>query len=158
VGRTVLNREQPIVIRRRSGREHESAIRLGRIGFDHVAGYLQDGLRSLESRPILTTTTERLSAPVAAERLSRSDPPLAVDVRTPGEREAKRIEGSVAIPLNHLIERLAELPVNRPLVCLCAAATDRRSLRACCSGTGSGVSARLPAACRMGNRQAAGFI
>jgi hydroxyacylglutathione hydrolase len=117
---TVLNREQPIVIVADPGREHESAIRLGRIGFDHVAGYLEEGLRSLESRPELTVTTERLSAPLAAERLAGADPPVAVDVRTPGERAAKRIDGSVSIPLNHLVERLGELPAGRPLVVFCA--------------------------------------
>ena len=64
---TVLNRVQPIVIVAAPGRENESAIRLGRIGFDHVAGYLQNGLQSLESRPDLIAFTERLSAPFAAE-------------------------------------------------------------------------------------------
>jgi hydroxyacylglutathione hydrolase len=117
---TVLNRERPIVIIADPGREGESAVRLGRIGFDHVVGYLKDGLRSLESRPDLTATTERVSAPLAAERLAAADPPLAVDVRTPRECEAKRIKDSVNIPLNHLAERLAELPANRPLLVFCA--------------------------------------
>jgi rhodanese-related sulfurtransferase len=35
---TVLNRTRPIVIIADPGRENESAVRLGRIGFDHVAG------------------------------------------------------------------------------------------------------------------------
>ena len=117
---TVLNRERPIVIIADPGRESESAVRLGRIGFDHVIGYLKDGLRSLESRPDLTATTERVSAPLAAERLAAADPPLAVDVRTPREREAKRIKDSVNIPLNHLADRLAELAPNRPLLVFCA--------------------------------------
>ncbi len=64
---TVLDRNHPIVIIADPGRENESAIRLGRIGFDHVAGYLKDGLQSLKSRPELIVTTERLSAPFAAE-------------------------------------------------------------------------------------------
>jgi rhodanese-related sulfurtransferase len=117
---TVLNRDRPIVIIADPGRESESAVRLGRIGFDHVVGYLKEGLRSLESRPDLTATTERVSAPLAAERLAAADPPLAVDVRTPREREAKRIKDSVNIPLNHLADRLAELPANRPLLVFCA--------------------------------------
>ncbi|PYR59331.1 MAG: MBL fold metallo-hydrolase [Acidobacteria bacterium] len=117
---TVLNRDRPIVIIADPGRESESAVRLGRIGFDHVVGYLTDGLRSLESRPDLTATTERVSAPLAAERLAAADPPLAVDVRTPRECEAKRIKDSVNIPLNHLADRLAELPANRPLLVFCA--------------------------------------
>jgi glyoxylase-like metal-dependent hydrolase (beta-lactamase superfamily II)/rhodanese-related sulfurtransferase len=117
---TVLQHDKPIVIIADPGRENESAMRLGRIGFDRIAGYLADGLRSLESRPELTMTTERVSAPLAAERLAGANPPLAIDVRAPREREAKRIEGSVSMPLNHLSERLAELPADRPLLVFCA--------------------------------------
>jgi hydroxyacylglutathione hydrolase len=117
---TVLDRKHPIVIIADSGRENESAIRLGRIGFDHVAGYLKDGLSSLESRPELTVTTERLSAPFAAELLSSTLPPLAIDVRTPREREQKHIDGSMGIPLNHLTENLGELPHDRSLLVYCA--------------------------------------
>jgi rhodanese-related sulfurtransferase/glyoxylase-like metal-dependent hydrolase (beta-lactamase superfamily II) len=116
---TVLSRERPIVIIADPGHENEAALRLGRIGFDHVAGYLQDGLRSLESRPDLMATTERLSAPVAAERVAEGAP-VVVDVRTPGERDEKRVAGSVGIPLNHLEERIAELPADRPLLVYCA--------------------------------------
>jgi hydroxyacylglutathione hydrolase len=117
---TVLDRKHPIVIIADPGREKESAMRLGRIGFDHVAGYLQDGLRSLESRPELTVTTERVSAPFAAELLSSSQPPLAIDVRAPGEREEKHIGGSLGIPLNHLMENLGKLPRDRSLLVYCA--------------------------------------
>ena len=70
---TVLSRDRPIVIIADPGREREAATRLGRIGFDHIVGYLQDGLRSLESRADLTATTERVSAPLAAERLATGD-------------------------------------------------------------------------------------
>lgn len=117
---TVLTTTEPIVIIANPGSENESATRLGRIGFDHVAGYLEDGVRSLESRPERTAFTERLSASYAAELLSCGEAPLAVDVRTPGEREQKFIEGSVHIPLNRLTERAAELPKNRPLLLYCA--------------------------------------
>jgi len=117
---TVLDREHPIVIIADPGRENESAIRLGRIGFDHVAGYLQDGMRSLESRPELTKKTERLSAPFAAELLASGEPPLAVDVRSSREREQKFIAGSLGMPLNHLVENIGMLPKDRPLLMYCA--------------------------------------
>ena len=117
---TVLSQEQPIVIIANPGHENESAVRLGRIGFDHVAGYLKDGVRSLESRPELTVETERVSAPLAATLLSSAEPPVVLDVRAPREREQKTIEGSVSIPLNHLAERAGELPKNRPLLVYCA--------------------------------------
>jgi glyoxylase-like metal-dependent hydrolase (beta-lactamase superfamily II) len=116
---TILDRERPIVIIADPGRETEAAIRLGRIGFDHVVGYLQDGLRSLESRPELTTSTERVSAPLASERLEAGEA-LAVDVRSPRERAQKAVGGSVSVPLNHLVERAQDLPKDRPLLVYCA--------------------------------------
>jgi hydroxyacylglutathione hydrolase len=117
---TILNRERPIVIIAAPGHENESAVRLGRIGFDHIVGYLQDGLHRLESRPDLTIATERLSAPFAAELLSSPDSPVTIDVRMPREREKKFIEGSLNFPLNHLVEHVSEIPKNRPLLVYCA--------------------------------------
>ena len=117
---TVLDHTHPIVIIADPGRESESAIRLGRIGFDHIAGYLQNGLRSLEARPDLVAFTERLSVQFAAELLSSAQPPLAIDVRAPRERAQKYIEQSLSMPLNHLVENLKTLPNNRPLLVYCA--------------------------------------
>jgi hydroxyacylglutathione hydrolase len=117
---TMLDRTHPIVIIADPGRENESAIRLGRIGFDHVVGYLQNGLLSLTSRPELVAFTERLSAQFAAERLSSDQPPLTIDVRAPREREQKRIANSTGIPLNHLAESLNTLPRDRSLLLYCA--------------------------------------
>jgi glyoxylase-like metal-dependent hydrolase (beta-lactamase superfamily II)/rhodanese-related sulfurtransferase len=117
---TVLDRTHPIVIIANPGREKESAVRLGRIGFDHIAGYLQNGLKSLELQPELIGFTERLSAPFATEVLSSSDPPLAIDVRTPRERQQKHIEGSLSIPLNRLSESMNSLPKDRSLLVYCA--------------------------------------
>jgi hydroxyacylglutathione hydrolase len=117
---TVLDRVHPIVIIADPGRENESAIRLGRIGFDHVAGYLQNGLQNLESRPELVASTERLSASFAAELLSSSEPPVAVDVRGERERAQKHIGGSLSLPLNHLVENMKTLPKDRPLLVYCA--------------------------------------
>jgi hydroxyacylglutathione hydrolase len=117
---TMLDRAHPIVIIADPGRENESAVRLGRIGFDHVAGYLQNGLRSLESRPDKVVFTERLSAAFAAELFSSSQPPLGIDVRTPHEREQKHIAGTLSIPLNRLMKNLATLPKDRPLLVYCA--------------------------------------
>jgi hydroxyacylglutathione hydrolase len=116
---TILSRDAPIVIVADPGRELESATRLGRIGFDHVVGFLRGGLGSLASRPDLTATTERLSAAVAHERLE-SGAPLLVDVRDPREREQKHVAASINVPLNHLTTRLDELPKDRALLLHCA--------------------------------------
>jgi len=117
---TILDPQQPIVVIAEPGRELESAMRLGRIGFDRVVGYLQDGLRSLDSRPDLIARTERLSPAVAAERLASDEPPLVVDVRAPREYETKHIDGSISLPLNHLEQLADRLPTDRPLLVHCA--------------------------------------
>lgn len=117
---TVLDHDHPIVIIAAPGRESESAIRLGRIGFDHIAGYLLNGLQSLETRPELIAFTERLSSQFAAELMSSSEPPIVVDVRAQREREKKYIEGSWSVPLNHFAERLKELPKDRAVLVYCA--------------------------------------
>ena len=117
---TVLSRDHPIVVVAAPGRERESLLRLGRIGFDHVVGYLQDGMLGLQARPDLTAVTERLSAPFAAERLASTTPPQLLDVRAPGEHQAKSIPGSVHIPLTHLAERVAELSRDRAVLVHCA--------------------------------------
>jgi rhodanese-related sulfurtransferase/glyoxylase-like metal-dependent hydrolase (beta-lactamase superfamily II) len=117
---SILDRAHPIVIIANPGRENESAVRLGRIGFDHVAGYLKDGLYSLQSEPQRVALTESLNAQFAAELLSSNQPPLAIDVRAPKEREQKYIAGSLSIPLNHLVEKLETLPKERALLVYCA--------------------------------------
>jgi glyoxylase-like metal-dependent hydrolase (beta-lactamase superfamily II) len=117
---TILSREHPIVIIADPGRETEAIMRLGRIGFDHVAGFLVDGMLGVQDKPSLTSTTERISAPVAADRMASSQPPLVLDVRAPGEHASKSIAGSVLMPLNTLPEHIRELPPGRALLVHCA--------------------------------------
>ena len=117
---TVLDPDKPIVIIADPGHENESALRLGRIGLDSVVGYLESGFRSVDERPSLIMTTERITPELAAERLASADPPLLVDVRAPGERAARRIDGSVSIPCQELRDRLGELPRDRPILVHCA--------------------------------------
>ncbi len=116
---TVLDRANPIVIVAEPGRELEAALRLGRIGFDHVMGYLDGGMSALAARPDLVWPTDRTSVLIAAEELAAADPPLVMDVRAPREWADKHIAGSVNFPLNHLQERIAEVPRDRRIVLLC---------------------------------------
>ena len=117
---TVLDRAKPIVIIAEPGREQEAALRLGRIGFDHVKGFLRGGMAALTGRQDLVWPTERVSAPMVAEELASANPPLVLDIRNPREWATKHIDGSVNIPLNHLQERIAEIPRDRRIAVHCA--------------------------------------
>ena len=117
---TMLTHDQPIAIIADPGAETESALRLGRIGFDQVIGYLEGGLASADSPSTRIATTERVGADVAASRMASATPSVIVDVRAATERAQKRIGGSIHIPLNHLGERLSEIPAGRPVILHCA--------------------------------------
>jgi hydroxyacylglutathione hydrolase len=117
---TVLDRARPIVIIAEPGRELEAALRLGRIGFDHVKGYLSGGMEALAARPDLVWPTERVGALIAAEEWAAGELTLFVDVRAPREWMSKHIEGSLNLPLNHLQERIAEIPREHRIAVHCA--------------------------------------
>lgn len=76
----VLSREQPIVLIAEPGREEEAAMRLSRIGFDHVAGYLKGGMGALTARPDLVRRADRTfflritGGDVEAQKTLRFDP------------------------------------------------------------------------------------
>jgi glyoxylase-like metal-dependent hydrolase (beta-lactamase superfamily II)/rhodanese-related sulfurtransferase len=117
---TVLEQDTPIVLIAAPGQEEEAAMRLGRIGFDQVVGYLTGGAAALSARPDLVRAIERVTADDLAEALATSTPPLVLDVRGPGERSDKYIEGSIHLPLNRLKRQLDEVPHDRKVVLQCA--------------------------------------
>jgi hydroxyacylglutathione hydrolase len=117
---TVLDRAKPIVIIAEPGREQEAALRLGRIGFDHVKGYLKDGMESLADRPDLVWPTERIGVLIAKEELASGELSLVLDVRNPREWAGRHIDGSLNLPLNRLQERIEEIPRDRRIAVHCA--------------------------------------
>jgi hydroxyacylglutathione hydrolase len=118
---TVLDRHRPIVILGEAGREYEAAMRLGRIGFDQVAGYIEGGIDATGGHSHLIRSSERIPPASLARRLASGDGPVILDVRGTSERNDGRIAGSVHIPLAQLRGRLREIPRGRPLVVHCAA-------------------------------------
>ena len=123
---TILDPERPIVLIAELGREVEAAIRLCRIAFDTVAGYIAGGMQSLaRARELIDRIDrieriERITAGSLAEQLAGPAPPILIDVRAPSEWLAERIDGAVNMPLSRLPERIQELPSDRRLVVHCA--------------------------------------
>jgi len=126
---TLLDQARPIVIVAHPGAENESALRLGRIGFDQVTGFLEGGLAAAANRgpegsapprePVIVST-DRLSPEVAAQRLASPEHPLVIDVRSAGERAEKWMAGTVHRPLNSLRGPISDIPKDRALLVLCA--------------------------------------
>jgi hydroxyacylglutathione hydrolase len=117
---SLLDPKLAIVIIAPLGKERETAMRLGRVGFDEVAGYLEGGIDAVRKRPDLVRSTERVTPTVLSERLASNDPPLVLDVRNPGEWADAHVQGSVLMPLAHLEDHLRDLPRNRKIAIHCA--------------------------------------
>ena len=121
---SMLSHDKPIVVIAEEGGEEEAVMRLGRIGFDNVAGYLAGGMNALASRDDLVERTERITAPALAEWLAGKRPdagavPIVVDVRSEAEHAGGHIAGALNIPLTHLDERIGEIPAGRPVAVHC---------------------------------------
>lgn len=101
------------------GQEHEAAMRLGRIGLDKVAGFLEGGFEALRGRSELLGSTARITPGALSDRIKEASSPLVLDVRGPGEWNDAHIEGSLNLPLPELAGRLDEVPRDRELAVVC---------------------------------------
>ena len=121
---TLLDQSAPIVLVADPGAETQSALRLGRIGFDRIEGFLEGGLAAVDREPDGSAphiqATDRLSPQTAAERMARPNPPLVIDVRAPRERAEKTIGGTMHMPLNTLRSSVSDVPRDQPVVVFCA--------------------------------------
>ena len=120
MGGHVLDREKPIVIIAEPGREQEAALRLGRIGFDHVKGYVDGGMAGLAHRPDLVWPTERLAAPMIAEELLSVDKPMVLDIRNPREFSDAAYRGRRERPAQSSAGANRGVPHDRKIVVHCA--------------------------------------
>ncbi len=117
---SLLAHDRSIVLIAPPGAQEEAAMRLGRIGFDNVAGYLQDGMMALARRPDLVSRVERIAALTLEEQRREGNAPYVLDVRAPGERTEGYIPESVNILLQQLPRQLDAIPRDRPIVVYCA--------------------------------------
>jgi glyoxylase-like metal-dependent hydrolase (beta-lactamase superfamily II)/rhodanese-related sulfurtransferase len=116
----VIRPEQTIVLACDQGTELEAKVRLGRIGFDAVAGQVHEAIRVLLENPSLVEVSSRLNASELAARLQEVPDLVVVDVRNAGELGRGVIPGFVHIPLAALMDRLDELEPDLPTVVHCA--------------------------------------
>ena len=94
-------------------------MRLGRIGYDNVVGYLERGLESLDQRPDEVRNVRRVTAQAAFEQQQAGEAWTVLDVRNPNEFQQGHLQGAVNIPLGQLARRLEELPQDSRLLVHC---------------------------------------
>ena len=100
---------------------HEEAVRqLIRIGYDNLAGYLEEGVEAWEAAGYPVGSVPSITADELRPRLQSEDSPMFLDVRQRAEWKAGRVPGAINIELGELQEHLDGLPRGFPLVSACA--------------------------------------
>ncbi len=119
----ILTHDTPIVLVGNPGTELEAKVRLGRIGFDHVIGYLDGLYETFATHPEATRRSSRLTArELEARRRDVADLQV-IDVRNPSEVALGTVPGAHAIPLPRLVAQLETLDPASPTVVYCAGGT-----------------------------------
>lgn len=116
----VLDPHQEVVVLAPDGHESEVVVRLARIGFDHVLGYVPEVDAVLAEVPEHLAQASRVT-PVQLEAAFADGTEVTVlDLRNLGELEAGSLPGSLHIPMAELRRRLDEVPRDGALVLYCA--------------------------------------
>jgi rhodanese-related sulfurtransferase/glyoxylase-like metal-dependent hydrolase (beta-lactamase superfamily II) len=116
---SMLNSKDPIIVIGDSDQVEEAVMRLGRIGFDNAAGYLEGGMKSLENHPELERKTRRITAQALADMIAADAKPTIIDVRSEKEYAGGHIDGSLNIPVNHLADRVSKLSKTGTVIVHC---------------------------------------
>ncbi|WP_421112489.1 MBL fold metallo-hydrolase [Solicola sp. PLA-1-18] len=115
----VVHHDDEILLVPAPGRAQEAGLRLKRIGYDHVVGYVKDVDATHHTLADQVVSTQRLSA-VQVQHATTECRTTILDVRNPGELDNGVIGGSLHIPLAELGRRHTEVPADTPVIVYCA--------------------------------------
>ena len=111
---TLIPMQQPLVLVTEPGKEEESVLRLARVGYEKVVGYLQGGVSSwpehLETVDSITANEMKLEMEKGIE---------VIDVRKPGEWAAGHLKDAQFYPLSEMPDNLSSLDKSKPYVVHC---------------------------------------
>ena len=119
VGSMIPDVRQPLLIVADPGTEEEVVMRLARVGYDNVHGYLDGGISAWRSSGRPTDSIESITAPELAARLAKG-PLHIVDVRKDGEWETERVQGAKHASLQFINDHLDVFSKNGPNYIHCA--------------------------------------
>jgi len=102
------------------GTEQEAMIRLARIGFDNVVGYLAEPMQVMAENPERVEQASRLTVEQLRAVMVNTPDVQLVDIRNPGELAVGVIDPARTLPLGSLAAHLEELDPSRPTVVYCA--------------------------------------
>lgn len=107
-GALIKDIKQPILLITPEGEEESTIIRLSRVGFDNVLGYLKGSFASWKNAGKEIDTLESVSADALEEKIKENA--IVFDVRKPGEFESEHINAATSTPLDFLNNHISEFP------------------------------------------------
>ena len=118
VGSMLRDVNQKLLLVIPEGREEETITRLSRVGFDHVLGYLKDGIDAWKKAGFETSSINSISPQEFSDKLNSKS--IVVDSRKPGEYEAEHVDNALNIPLDTLNENFQSVPKGEDFFLHCA--------------------------------------
>lgn len=97
----------------------EAVMRLARIGFSSVSGYLVGGLEAWKAAGYESSSTPQITVNELDRRINAAEDLQLIDVRRPAEYEAGCAPGARSVPLADLENRVNSLDPGRPLYLVC---------------------------------------
>lgn len=119
VGSIIEDLKTPILLVAPQGREHEAVMRLARVGYDNVIGYLAGGFQTWITNNEPTDQIRSISPETFESELPVNQYEV-LDVRKPGEFEAEHLEVAKNQPLDFITETSEDLDKNKPYYVHCA--------------------------------------
>lgn len=111
---TLIDIEKPLVLVTEEGKEQESVLRLARVGYENVLGYLQGGVNAY-TMPLSTVTS------YTAEQMKSSltNDVQVLDVRKPGEWNVSHLRQAQFVPLADMPSNLQTLDKTKTYIVHC---------------------------------------
>ena len=119
VGEMIPDVTQEILLVAEPGRLEESLIRLSRVGYDNVIGYLKGGFQTWLDAGKETDNFKRITAQ-EFETMYKEDKKVIFDVHKKSEFDAEHVVDAINVPLNQINQHLAEFPKDKSFVIYCA--------------------------------------
>ncbi|MFL5764602.1 MAG: rhodanese-like domain-containing protein [Bacteroidia bacterium] len=114
----LLDPSVPLVLITDTGKESEAVLRLARVGFENVSGYLEGGITAWKNAGKTVDTIESIAAPDFVKNIASEE--VILDVRKPGEVESGILENAQHICLSNLQKELSSLDKNKHYTIHCA--------------------------------------
>lgn len=119
VGAVVGDVKQPLILITEKGCEEEAIIRLSRVGFDHVVGFLDGGFEAWKNEGLEIDKVDRITPDEFVSRINDKKS-LMYDVRKDGEFETIHVKDALYRPLSDINDWINEIQPDEHFFVYCA--------------------------------------